>query len=62
MKALYKIAEFPSLDLHSACEMAEKWKAYYENHGYENVLLSIHETNLSYRFRVEIWGRFEEEE
>lgn len=61
MKANYKLAEFPSLDLHSACEMAEKWKFYYENHGYENVLFSILETNLEYRFRIEVWGSRKED-
>lgn len=62
MKANYKLAEFPSYDLGSACEMAEKWKQYYEARGYKNVLFSIQETNLQYRFRIEIWGYYDEEE
>lgn len=62
MRANYKLAEFPSYDLGSACEMAEKWKQYYEARGYKNVLFTIHETTLQYRFRIEIWGCYEEEE
>lgn len=61
-KAIYPIAEFPALSLQYACEMAEKWKQYYEEHGYTNVLFSIIETNLKYRFRVVISGRVEDEE
>ena len=62
MKAIYQIAEFPALSLQYACEMAEKWKQYYENHGYVNVLFSIVETNMEYRFRVIISGRVKDEE
>ena len=62
MRAIYKLAEFPSYDLHSACDLAEKWKIYYEERGYKNVLFSIHETNLKIRFRIEIWGCYEEDE
>ena len=61
MKENRKLCEMPSLDLSSACRIAEQWKDYFENHGYENVLFSIQETNLSYRFRVEVWGSWKED-
>ena len=62
MKEIRKLCEFPALSLSIACELAEKYKEFYELHGYENVLFSIQETNLSYRFRIEVWGCYEEDE
>lgn len=62
MKEIRKLCEFPALSLSIACELAEKYKEFYELHGYENVLFSIHETSIFYRFRVEVWGRPKEDE
>ena len=62
MKAIYQLAEFPASSLQDACVIAERWKQYYEDYGYVNVLFSIVETNMEYRFRVIISGRVKDEE
>lgn len=57
MYAIHQLAEFPALTLSKACKIANEYKRFYEEIGYENVLFSIVETRLDIPFRVIISGR-----
>jgi len=63
MLPIYGIVSLACKDLGEACKVANYYKSYYLNHGYENVLFTIRETNLKgQRFIVEFAGRKKKED